>query len=222
MRISISLLAGAAILLIAGSAEAAKYDAAQQFSAASNVGSMQWTYRYNTTGTRNGVYTLLPDMTSDTRWTTTTNGKKKHITVPFWDGGDFPSLSGNPTTLKRTANFGFGKVNWPGDTIYMHPAATGDVVLSFIAPKSGTIVINYAFSDIDPYGGNGVHWYIDKNAGTQGDLASGTLSAPANPATGPVQMTVNVTKHDRINFIIDANGDNSFDSTTIKAIIAYQ
>jgi hypothetical protein len=225
MRILTSLVA-AAVLLGASSAQGAGtvYNAAKQYSAASNLGSMVWTYRYNTTAIHDGNYPLLPNRIVDTRWSTTVDGTQRSIRVPFWTTANFPSLSGNPTKLVRAIDFGLGPVNWPADTIYVHPAATGSVVLSFRAPKDGTIAISYSFSDIDPHGGDGVNWYVDRNAGTHGDLASGTLQAPSTRTTGSQHLTVAIKKGQHINFIVDAHGnnDNAYDSTVMKALVAYQ
>jgi hypothetical protein len=39
--------------------------------------------------------------------------------------------------------------------------------------------------------------------------------------TGPQQFQLAVSKGDRINFIIDSHGDASYDSTAIRASVAY-
>jgi hypothetical protein len=99
----------------------------------------------------------------------------------------------------------------------------GDNVVSFLVPKSGTVTVKYSFTDIDPYGGNGVNWYVDLNSGVAGDLYSGTIdSTPGHASTtGKQSFQIAVSQGDRLNFIIDANGNYDFDSTAMTAIITY-
>jgi hypothetical protein len=51
---------GLAISLLTVRAHAQIFSAAADFSTATNTDTSRWSYRYNTTGTRDGNYTLLP------------------------------------------------------------------------------------------------------------------------------------------------------------------
>jgi hypothetical protein len=225
MRVLSGVGCAAAVLLAAGTVHAAAvYDAAKQFSKVSNTSTSTWSYRFNTTDVRDGNYTLLPNVVVDSKdWTTKRNGKTVKVKASLWESGAFPEVTANQSKQTYTANFGFGVVTWPAHTVYMHPDTTGDDVLSFLAPKRGKLNIAYSFTDIDPYGGNGILWYVDHNAGSSGDLATGMLdSTDTIDTTGVKHLTVSMNKGDRINFIVDSDADISYDSTAVTAVIKYK
>jgi hypothetical protein len=218
------LIVMAGFAALAGAAKATTYNAVSQFSDTVNSDTSKWSYRFNTTGTRDGNYALMPSTSpSGAQWY---RGKAKaKVTIWTQSGPDSSAnMAANKNAMAQTANFCCGTVTWPAHSIYANPSSPGDDVLSFLAPKTGTATVQFSFTDIDPYGGNGIRWYVDLNAGTSGDLASGSLdsTSPSSLSTTGVQsIVVPVVKGDRINFIIDADGDDSFDSTAITATITY-
>jgi hypothetical protein len=68
-----------------------------------------------------------------------------------------------------------------------------------------------------PNGGNGIRWFLEKNNASS-TIRSGTLGNGS--ASGSQTVTgLAVVPGDRINFIVDPNGDYSFDSTRIAGSI---
>jgi hypothetical protein len=137
-----------------------------------------------------------------------------------------PCIFANKRTSPIKTNNGYGPVVLPKLSIGEHPSTSspvGDTVLSFLAPKTGLATVTYSFTDIDPYGGNGIDWYVDLNSGVNGDLFSGTLySTPGHiDSTGTRRFQMNLSKGDRLNFIIDSNNNFYFDSTALRAIVTY-
>ena len=218
---------GLVVALLAVGAHAQIYTAASDFSIRTNTDTSRWSYRYNTTGTRDGNYMLLPyNEPSASPW----YNWGEPISVPGWfsQPSDLlcPCIGANKLTIPLVENLGFGPIIGPARSILEHPSVTsnvGDTVVSFLVPQAGTVTVTYSFTDIDPYGGNGIDWYVDLNSGLSGDLYSGTVdSTPGHlSTTGDKKFQVTVAEGDRLNFIIDSNGNFDFDSTAMRAIIAY-
>lgn len=218
---------GLVVIFLTVGACAQIYTAAGGFSAATNTDTSRWSYRYNTTGTRDGNYTLLPiSEPTDATWYNWGDAFVPNRWYP--QPVDVCPCIGpvNKLTIPLVSNFGFGPIIAPARSIIEHPSSSsdvGDTVISFLVPKAGTVTVTYSFTDIDPYGGNGVNWYVDLNSGVSGDLYWGTVdSTPGHlSTTGDKKFQVTVAEGDRLNFIIDSNGNFDFDSTAMRAIIAY-
>lgn len=213
-------------VLVAG-AYAQTYNAAVNFSSTVNTPSSRWSYRFNTTGTRDGDYMLMtftgPPIPG---WSDSSGPVPETYWFPTSSNEFCPCLGANQLSVPLTTNYCCGPVVLPAESIFVHPSTLGDLgdtVLSFLAPTTGTVTVSYSVTDIDPYGGNGVDWYVDLNSGVSGDLFAGTVdSTPGHiMTTGPQTFQLAVNKGDRINFVIDAHGDVSYDSTAIRASVAY-
>lgn len=192
---------------------ATSYDAVTDFSSSTNTKTSTWSYRFATDTIRDGSYSLLP----------TYGPLVPQFSPPqsAWAvAGNIPFIGVNQTGSDATfiPGPGSGPFTWPNNTMLVHPGANpGLVVLSWLSPSTGFFDINFSFTDRDPNGGNGINWYVDKNAT---DLASGGVFAPSNPSSGLLSLNnVFVPAGARINFIVDPNGDFFFDSTGITATI---
>jgi hypothetical protein len=214
------------VVLVAG-AHAQIFNAAADFSSTVNSNTSRWSYRYNTSGTRDGAYTLLTFTAPPLPGWSDSSGP---VPETYWfvtPSNEFcPCLGANQLAVPLTTNYCCGPVVLPVGSIFEHPSTLGDLgdtVLSFLAHAAGVVTVNYSFTDIDPYGGNGINWYVDLNSGVGGDLFSGTVdSTPGHiSTTGPQSFKLQVAQGDRINFVIDANGDASYDSTAIRASVTY-
>jgi hypothetical protein len=218
---------GLVLALLVVGAQAQTYNAADQFSTTTNTDTSRWSYRYNTTGTRDGNYMLLPYNvpTGSATW----YDWGKPILLPPWfsesDASSCPCIYANQFSIPLIVNLGFGPIVLPARSIGEHPSTTstvGDTVLSFLAPKAGTVAVTYSFTDIDPYGGNGVNWYVDLNSGAAGDLYSGTVdSTPGHVGATTGSFQIVVSQGDRLNFIIDSNNNYDFDTTAVRVTVAY-
>jgi hypothetical protein len=217
---------GLVLALLVVGAQAQTYNAADQFSTTTNTDTSRWSYRYNTTGTRDGNYMLLPyNVSTGATWYDWGKG----ILLPPWfsqsDSSNGPCIYANQLSIPLISNFGFGPIVLPARSIGANPSTTsdvGDTVLSFLVPKAGTVTVTYSFTDIDPYGGNGINWYIDLDSGAAGDLYSGTVdSTPGHVGTAAGSFQLSVSQGDRLNFVIDSNNNYDFDTTALRVTIAY-
>jgi hypothetical protein len=226
----LTILARIGLLLtfLAVGANAQTYSAVTDFSVEINTDASPWSYRYNTTGTRDGNYTLLPAaQPMGSQWYD--HGKKVAMLGWFSQANNTscPCIAANKGTSPLTTNYGHGTVVLPSLSILEHPSTSssvGDTALSFLVPKKGKVTVTYSFTDIDPFGGNGINWYVDLNSGVNGDLYSGTVhSTPGHiDTTGERHFELEVAEGDRLNFVIDSNGDFYYDSTAVRATVAYQ
>jgi hypothetical protein len=197
--------------LLASQAQATSYDAVADFSRLTNTDTSTWSYRYQTGTVRDGIYLLLPTFTDAAgTWSPTNPGA--------WTlAGTIPEIGVNQTG--SDAHFipgpGSGPFTWPNNTMSVHPGSGDLVVLSWLSPASSLLDINFSFSSLDPNGGNGIAWFVDLNTTnlTSGSYLDGGASG---------MMTLNnifVNAGDRVNFIVDPNGDYFFDSTKVTATI---
>lgn len=95
-----------------------------------------------------------------------------------------------------------------------HPGSTVDVVRRWQVPVSGSVRIQATFADADPGGGDGVAVAIRRN-GVE-------LVARDVPNAGQVELeqSVNVTRGDRIDFVINRKANNAYDTTRFTASLA--
>ena len=219
-RLTGAWVLGVVIALLPSPTVALDFDVVGDFSTTTNTDTSRWSYRFSSDRVRDGSYSLLPTFSSQTL---PTGGTLWVPTTSYWNNGPpVTSLPGAPPLgVKVTGspirpNPAFTLFLWPAATVWMHPASAGLVVVSWLSPADLTVDIQFVFTDIDPNGGDGVSWFVDRNA--EG-LASGTL--PSGGTSGPqVLRAVTVRAGDRIHFVVDPRSTASFDSTTLLASIS--
>jgi hypothetical protein len=169
----------------------------------------RWSYRYKDDTTHDGNYTLLPAYTHTRNFT---------VPIGVWNRNDneIPhvglNLSGNSTYTG-----GGGVFTWPNGALVMHPGRNELVVLSWLSPEQRRVWIRCSFTSINRNGGNGIKWSVDQNATP---LKSGQYGYFGK--SGWIIMdSIPVNAGDRINFIVDPNGDYQYDSTQVRAYISY-
>jgi hypothetical protein len=203
------------------------YDVVDEFSRRTNNNSVVWSYRYSTTGVRDGNYQPLPKPTIlDENWTS--NGKP--VKIYYWhDASQFngyPYIAANQSRAELSRGGCCGAIFQPPFSMMVDPGTLLPVV-SFLAPYDGVVLINYSFTHIDCHGGNGINYYVDFNGRGRKtkNLASGHLQSSSceTPDTTGSQVFphVRVNTGDRINFIIDNNGEYQYDSSALTARVTY-
>lgn len=127
-----------------------------------------------------------------------------------WDGSMYTNLQ-------------YKNNQWEGKTPYtiilkdfQHPDQT-DSVRKWVAPKSGKIRIAGNVAKSNPGGGDGVIATVLKNSTK---LWSQTI-AYNDTAGYELGVTVEVRAGDAIYFIVNKNGDTSYDGTSWKSVISY-
>jgi hypothetical protein len=187
-------------------------DLFSQFPLEGVVGS-RWTLRQSTSLDRDGAYVPLPDLTDDTsepiKWSVAPGEVFYRDPQNYvWAG---VNITGQELALANT--------HWPADTVALHPPGTGLVVVTWTAPTAGLAELEFAFTDANVTGVSGQNWYVEKNDGSE-TLAQGVLAEGGN--TGVLRRTVLVAAGDRINFVVDANGEFSGDTLLLKAQVRLQ
>jgi hypothetical protein len=203
-----------AFLSCGGARTSGAYDAVLDFSNTTNTESSTWSYRNSFSDMlRDGNYELMP-VHSDTRpyWNPPT---------PYWAPfhgyvGIGVNRSGAPIPIASD----LPQFTWPNNTIWITPPQGNSLaVVSWLSPVTGLADIEFSFTDIDPNGGSGINYFVDRN-NLIGQLAGGTLANGGS--TGVVSLTdVAINVGDRINFVVDPGigGGNEFDSTALTATI---
>jgi len=185
------------------------YDMVADFSTTSNPNGV-WSYRFQPGTSRDGNYALLPDFGP-------ASGSFAPIDPDTWRAGsDVPAIGLNQTGSDAYYQ-GVGFV-WPNGAILMHPGNISLVIASWEGPFTMSVNINFSFSSLDPNGGNGIVWFVERN-NSSGTLSTGSYSDGG--ASGAQRLNaVPVSAGDRINFIVDPNGDYGYDSTQLTATIS--
>lgn len=184
------------------------FDFERDFSTARNGNREAWSYR-SATG-RGGPYPLLPFFHA------TGHEAAGFPAFPAWHAVDDPDAIPHvgvnifPYPLASTS----GIMIAPGQS-HLHPGRDGEVsVVSFRAPRPGTLLIECAFTDLDAGGGDGIVWWVDHENGSP--LASGTLANGGT--TGPLLLPpVFARAGERIHFALSAGTSPSNDTTRLSA-----
>ena len=183
-------------------------DAFQDFPA-SGFGNGPWSYRYQSLSVeRDGDYPLLDVRSGDNQPWSPPPGD-----AFFGAAADYVWIGANLTGSELT----LAKAHWPADTIAAHPPGVGLVVLSWQAPSDGVADVDYGFADADPGGAGGIRWYVEHNDQAQ-TLDTGVV-AEGGATVLMHRDGVVVKAGDRINFIVDPNGEFSGDTTIVHAAV---
>jgi len=209
---------GVATLFSLGSANAAVvYDAAADFSIASNANGT-WSYGEGSGATISSLFTKnsgnspvqpIPGVPSS---------------VQYWQSSAPQSLV--PIVGENFGNAATtccGTVLIPTGVLWVHPGASTDVIVQWTAPTTGTydIASSFALLDNNP---TGILAEIFKNGGS---LFSQVISSPAanlgtqayGPAVKFVQDNVSLQAGDTLSFVVNNNGLFYDDSTALTATI---
>lgn len=106
---------------------------------------------------------------------------------------------------------------------WMHPNNAAYAARVWTAPTSGTVNVTGAAAKLPTTGpGNGVNVKIMKN-GTQVWPASGWQFIAGTNTTGyTYNFNATVNAGDKLYFLLDANGEHSYDNTNYSATVTYQ
>jgi hypothetical protein len=222
------LLFFAAVLLVGAKARAQDvFNLADDFSTATNSDTTTWSFRYQANGPldsnnipdntyRNGTYTL---MTGDTNfqgniglngWANQTpSGERLQI-----GDGYTPQMVQNVT---GTNYGGGGTLIWPANSVSMYLENSTLTVISWLAPRSGTVNVTYDFVEEWPGNGDQMAWFVD-HGDQSGSLASGTISDSDTNTTLQTVTNVAVTAGDRINFLCEPATGTVYNDDYVRVI----
>lgn len=190
------------------------YSAVADFSNTINNDTSVWSYRFSNDLNRDGSYQLLE-----------TYGEKVIFepAISHWKTSIFANIGVN--SLEQSAKYVGSNETffWDKNTIWVHPPNGGLVVISWLSPKDGSINMDYSFKDIDPNTitniSTGVRWFVE-NGDSNSTLDSGEIDQGGD--TGLIGLSnIAVKNGDRINFVVDPNGNYNLDSTGITVVINY-
>src|ERR1051325_572704 len=198
-----------AVIGAAVPASADSYDAVSDFSSTLNSSATRWSYRYAAGTVRNGSYSLLPNYGSMGVYSPPDPG--------LWNtGAQIPLVGVNQSGGNVHLTIG-PAFTWPNGTMLVHPGYGGLVVVSWLSPITAPVNISFSFSDLDPNGGGGINWFVERN-NSSSTLGSGGFNNGG--ACGPQTLTgISVAAGDRINFIVDPKAAPEYDSTQLTATI---
>ena len=179
------------------------YSAAADFSTVNND-TGAWSYRWQNSLTRDGSYPLLPNLGGSAgNW---------NRAVTIWDvgGGGLPWVGVNHSGAAATWIGNASPFSWPADSVLMHPIPGGLAVVSWLSPVTGTVNLNWRFSDLDANGGDGIEWIVDLGD-FSGGLASGVIPNGGDSGLQTING-LNVSAGDRIHFLVNpgSSGNHTF------------
>lgn len=199
-----SLLCAAAfsaLLVASRAAEAQSYNAAQQFSGATDPNGV-WSYGWE--ASRGAPFNL------DTIFTVDASG------LGSWHGALHPPYVGfnaNPTPASE--------YEWsvPPDQMVFYPGPDGEnAVLRWTAPDSGVVDVKTVFIGLDPTGPTSTDFAVLHGATT---LLSGAIDSYDKPSSH--SETIQVSAGDTIDVMVGYGKDhsNTADATEVQATISY-
>jgi hypothetical protein len=96
-------------------------------------------------------------------------------------------------------------LSWPANVIRIHPLAHLDVIVGWRSPVSGRVCVSATFSDLDPGGGNGIRWFVDRGAQ---NLVRGRLFNGGPPQSD--HLCVRVAPLSFLYFIVGPGPDHDY------------
>lgn len=208
------------LLLSALAGDASAWDAGPDFIAAefpnnpAEVANPNWAVPQWSYGHRGIVATLALNLFDANNGDHTNNLNSPD--VQGWTlAGGLPAVGVNGGGSPVVFNNGAGPLvplN-PGEMV-MHPGTGDDVVVRWTAPAAATYTISSSWEDIDPYGGNGAASYLVIN----GAIVAGSAWANGLGFTDSNRV-IALNAGDIVDFVLDPNGDISYDSTKFSASI---
>jgi len=170
----------------------------------SNTATDLWQYYGQIdTANRNGSYTLQP-----TFWNPLAG-------LESWV---IEAKAGSPNVAKNNTDspmdLGGGGVV-PAHAVWVHPDqfSPDAVAAAFYVPVSGTYKLDWQLTDISVGSGDGVSWFLDRNSGITGNLASGSFGDGGN--SGPLTLTTDLNAFDRVYLIVGKKSTWDADSTRL-------
>ena len=109
----------------------------------------------------------------------------------------------------------------PDETVLLwqtgtHPGPTVDAVRRWTAALDGSVRLTGHFQDVDPGGGDGVVVSIRKNG-----VDVWTRAIPNGGADATFDFTAQVARADRLDFVVNRNGEPSYDSTAFGVTLGF-
>ena len=198
------------------------FSAAADFSLTSNANTDTWSYRYKVDNIRDGNYPLIEDFAAGLLLTCA--GEPMHASPgpdpQAWQvSGQTPWVAVNTSGVDQSLQDWERTIVWPKDAILVHPPENGLVVVSWLSPSDGLANVDFAFADMNPAGGgNGIAWYVELNDSNE-TLGSGIIERGGSP-TGNLSFTdIKIAVGQRLNFIVNANGDHRCDWTYFEGSV---
>ncbi|MBC1239084.1 hypothetical protein H6G94_02635 [Nostoc punctiforme FACHB-252] len=99
-----------------------------------------------------------------------------------------------------------------------HPTVTNAVVLRWTSPIQGKVSVSGRTAPMGACG-NGIKWFLDRE---NSNLLSGSTNSFAGQASSFVKSDIPVAVGSSLFFIIDSNGEESCDTTTLDLLIVAQ
>ena len=114
-----------------------------------------------------------------------------------------------------------GTFCWPAGTIRIHPGPQQLAVVGWRSPIEGSVAVAGYVRDIDTRWGNGIDWYIDKNATNlaYGSLPQGGAQNFGDGIGGSGLTSISVSPGDFLYFVIDPTTNYDSDSTEVDISI---
>jgi hypothetical protein len=132
-------------------------------------------------------------------------------------GGTVPAIGVHVGTAPVVYNFGLGPLlPLLPEEIAMHPQVGDAVVVRWTAPVAGTFTIDSFWQDLDPNGGSGALGAVVINGVV---VASGAWANGVGTGFTDNDRVVTLAQGDLVDFVLDTNGDFSFDNTKFNATI---
>ena len=174
-----------------------------------------WSFMQSANLTRTPAsYTLLPNFTDSG-----INGGPV-LGLNYWQGsytdpwGVYPFIGYNAT--------GAAQGSWLPNTVRLHPAPSRMPIIGWTSPLTGYVSITGSLSDGDPGCGDGIRWYIDRNAIglASGNINNGGSQAFSSGTGGAGLNMVAVTTGDKIYMIVHPKANGSCDTTVVNLTIS--
>ena len=198
MKLRAALATTTSVLLLAGAAHAASYNATTSFKGTGQGGAFQYgtsTGTFTDTGVFTAFGSTSADCAGDANFLCASNGSLVPGVGKVIDGGEAA----------------FQTVLVPSGTLWVHPGTDVQTEIVFTAPTAGEYSFTANVGRLDTTSnGNGVNYFFQRFSG--GSLSAST---PYGADSSNLGITQELIAGQQIAFAINNNGEYSYDSTAV-------
>ena len=132
-----------------------------------------------------------------------------------WSGADSPHVSVNASGVNQVCD-PWAPITVNSAVSFTHPTPSRYAVVGWKSPVCGKVSVKVAIADLDPWGGDGVDWFI-QNGNRM--LATGVITNGASDAWNGAKIDIKKGDFLYIGIGPGPNGDYYFDTTALDILI---
>ena len=135
--------------------------------------------------------------------------------IRSWQGANSPHISLNASGVNQVCD-PWAAITVYNATVFTHPTPSRYAVVGWKSPVSGKVSVKVAIADLDPWGGDGVDWFIQSGNRV---LANGVIANGGTDAWNGAKIDIKKGDFLYIGIGPGPNGEYTYDTTQLDIVI---